>query len=92
MNKPEHVAEVEKTAVKVRRTHRTWDASESALQRTIAKFVKVMKRQERNGICWDSNNCYWPNDRRYWMVAVQLKVTCNFSCCVGLMGNCINFF
>ena len=44
MNKPEHVEEVERAAVKVRRTHRTWAASETALQRTIAKFIEVMKR------------------------------------------------
>ena len=44
MNEPEHVEKVERTAVKVRRTYRTWLASETALQRTIAKFIKVMKR------------------------------------------------
>ena len=44
MNKPEHVVEVERAAVKVRKTHRTWFDSETALQRTIAKFITVMKR------------------------------------------------
>ena len=44
MNEPEHVEKVERTAVKVRKTYRTWLASETALQRTIAKFIKVMKR------------------------------------------------
>jgi len=44
MNKPEHVKEVKRAAVKVRKTYRTWAASESALQKTIAEFIKVMKR------------------------------------------------
>jgi len=44
MNKPEHVEEVKRAAVKVRKTYRTWAASETALQRTIAKFIEVMKR------------------------------------------------
>jgi len=44
MNNPEHVEEVEKTAVKAHTTYRHWLASENALQRTIAKFIEVMKR------------------------------------------------
>ena len=44
MNESEHVEKVERTAVKVRKTYRTWAASETALQRTIAKFIEVMKR------------------------------------------------
>ena len=44
MNKPEHVEEVKRAAVKARKTHRTWLASETALQETIAEFIKVMKR------------------------------------------------
>ena len=44
MNKPEHVEEVKRAAVKARKTYRTWAASETALQRTIAKFIEVMKR------------------------------------------------
>lgn len=44
MNNPEHVEEVEKTAVKAHTTYRHWLASENSLQRTIAKFIEVMKR------------------------------------------------
>ena len=44
MNKPKHVKEVKRAAVKVRKTHRNWAASETALQRTIAEFIEVMKR------------------------------------------------
>ena len=44
MNKPEHAEEVKRAAVKVRKTHRNWAASETALQRTIANFIEVMKR------------------------------------------------
>ncbi len=44
MNKPEHVEEVKRAVVKARKTHRTWLASETALQETIAEFIKIMKR------------------------------------------------
>ena len=44
MNKPKHVKKVKREAVKIRKTHQTWLASETALQETIAKFIEVMKR------------------------------------------------
>ena len=44
MNKPEHVEEVTRAAIKARKTYRAWAASETALQKTIAKFIEVMKR------------------------------------------------
>ena len=44
MNNPKHVKKVKREAVKISKTHRTWLASETALQEAIAEFIKVMKR------------------------------------------------
>ena len=44
MNNPKHVKKVKREAIKIRKTHRTWLASETALQETIAEFIKAMKR------------------------------------------------
>jgi len=44
MNNPKHVKKVKREAIKIRKTHRTWLASETALQKTIAEFIEAMKR------------------------------------------------
>ena len=44
MNNPKHVKKVKREAVKINKTYRTWAESETALQKEIAEFIKVMKR------------------------------------------------